>query len=773
MKRLLIVLFLIISSLVSARTYYVSPNGTDGPYPTRGTFENPWKSWHYAFNNTTRGDTCYFRGGVYPAYSTSIGAKINTTAVDGYIDNPTCFFAYPDDFAAGNYPVLDCYIRNTTNWFNIGVELSRCSHIYFKGLTVKNCRQFMPTNGNSGVGWYVWSESYSDRYITRDIRFENCVAHHTSGPGFKVQLSDSVYFINCDAFNCCDSLTAYDEGGNGGGYVVGGNRDNFDNANYSYAYLYGCRAWNCSDQGFAFNSAGQIVCEYSWSINNGNVPFATNTVRKGSGWKLWYSEAAKKNTIGVVQIIMRNCIGAYNAMYGINWTDGGSGEHNTYAETRAHVYNNFYYHNAYYVYNFTPGGAGHQNIYDGHTLDTVGLYDHVYYNNLSYVSGDERDLLEGIGPASSNNLFNVTGTPVNDLYFLSLDTTGMLGVGTRQKDGSLPETNFGKPAPGSPLIDAGIDVFGIGYNGEAPDIGWFESSSGSATPATPVYVSSIIQNATPSRLEMTYNLTLANIVPAASSFTVMVNSSARSITSVAISGNKVLLTLSNPVVYGDVVTVAYTKPASNTLQTTAGGQAATLSARQVTNNCTASGNQSPVVNISSPTKGTSFFAPATINITTVVSDPDGTISKVEFYNGNIKLFELTSTPYSYTWKDVGPGTYSLTAVATDNLNATTTSSAVEVVVVLATPVYDPDSEILNLYPNPNDGHFKIDLISRLPGNRNRVIIFSLAGKTVYDGTLDEGVYTKEIDLSGSAPGTYIFMITNDQNIVTAKKFIKN
>ena len=83
----------------------------------------------------------------------------------------------------------------------------------------------------------------------------------------------------------------------------------------------------------------------------------------------------------------------------------------------------------------------------------------------------------------------------------------------------------------------------------------------------PVYVSSVIENATPSRLEMTYNLTLANIVPAASAFTVTVNSSTRSVTSVAISGTKVLLTLASPVVYGDAVTIAYTKPTTNQLQT--------------------------------------------------------------------------------------------------------------------------------------------------------------------------------------------------------------
>jgi uncharacterized repeat protein (TIGR02059 family) len=102
--------------------------------------------------------------------------------------------------------------------------------------------------------------------------------------------------------------------------------------------------------------------------------------------------------------------------------------------------------------------------------------------------------------------------------------------------------------------------------------------------ANPVYVSSVITGTAPSVLEMTYDLNLANIVPEASAFTVFVNSAARTVSSVSISGTKVLLTLSSPVVAGEVITVAYTKPSSNPLQTTFGGQAASMSAQPVTNN---------------------------------------------------------------------------------------------------------------------------------------------------------------------------------------------
>jgi uncharacterized repeat protein (TIGR02059 family) len=106
-------------------------------------------------------------------------------------------------------------------------------------------------------------------------------------------------------------------------------------------------------------------------------------------------------------------------------------------------------------------------------------------------------------------------------------------------------------------------------------------------PPPPVFVSAVIENATPARLEINYNLTLANIIPSVSSFTVLVNSAERAVSSITISGTKVLLNLTSPVVYGNTVTVAYTKPDANPLQTAEGGQAATISAQTVTNSVSA------------------------------------------------------------------------------------------------------------------------------------------------------------------------------------------
>src|SRR5439155_932348 len=69
----------------------------------------------------------------------------------------------------------------------------------------------------------------------------------------------------------------------------------------------------------------------------------------------------------------------------------------------------------------------------------------------------------------------------------------------------------------------------------------------------------------------------------------------------------------------------------------------------------------PTVTITSPTNSATFTAPADITITATASDSDGTISKVEFFEGVIRLGETTNTPYSTVWSNVVSGSYLITA----------------------------------------------------------------------------------------------------------------
>ncbi len=93
-----------------------------------------------------------------------------------------------------------------------------------------------------------------------------------------------------------------------------------------------------------------------------------------------------------------------------------------------------------------------------------------------------------------------------------------------------------------------------------------------------------------------------------------------------------------------------------------------------TGQCAVSGNTPPAINITSPANSASYKAPATIAIAANANDADGSITKVEFYNGGTKLGEDASSPYSYNWTGVAVGAYTITATATDNRGATASQS---------------------------------------------------------------------------------------------------
>ncbi len=91
-------------------------------------------------------------------------------------------------------------------------------------------------------------------------------------------------------------------------------------------------------------------------------------------------------------------------------------------------------------------------------------------------------------------------------------------------------------------------------------------------------------------------------------------------------------------------------------------------------------NIKPTVQVTSPATGTSYTAPATITIAATAADSDGTIAGVAFYANGTPVGSAASAPYAFTWSNVAAGNYSITAAATDNSGATTTSSAVSVAV---------------------------------------------------------------------------------------------
>lgn len=95
---------------------------------------------------------------------------------------------------------------------------------------------------------------------------------------------------------------------------------------------------------------------------------------------------------------------------------------------------------------------------------------------------------------------------------------------------------------------------------------------------------------------------------------------------------------------------------------------------------TGPGNQAPTVSLTAPTAGGSYSVGANIAVSANAADSDGTIASVEFFRGGTSLGVDNAPPYTVTWNNATAGSHSFTAVAKDNLNATTTSAAVSITV---------------------------------------------------------------------------------------------
>ena len=69
-----------------------------------------------------------------------------------------------------------------------------------------------------------------------------------------------------------------------------------------------------------------------------------------------------------------------------------------------------------------------------------------------------------------------------------------------------------------------------------------------------------------------------------------------------------------------------------------------------------------------------------LTLTATATDTDGTVTKVDFFDGATLVGTATSAPYSVALTNVALGAHSYTAAATDNFGIVTTSTAINVIV---------------------------------------------------------------------------------------------
>ena len=464
MKGFLICMILSLSTLASARVYYVqdpayNENASD---MNAGTdIDRPWATWQKAFNTARAGDTVYFRGGTWYPRTDDYG---NVTIFDpqsghgsyGTYSNPICFVAYPPDVEQGNMPILNCIYTKPTTDNHVGLYIRDARYVEFKGLKITNVRSW-PLE--SGEMWCAGIMAYHFDHLS----LEHMTASYIGGAGILTMGHDTLYLINCDAHNNCDSLDVAMPGNDGDGFTI--MEDDAVTDTFKIAYISGCRTWNNSDDGFNISTKKQLDMHDCWSWGNGYLEGDAN------GFKMTYShmKTAWKRRL-------YNSISAYNENAG--FTDLNLNTHmGPFTE---------YYNNSTYKDGQGFGSSKGQEFDCSTDPATV-----IYRNNISFAS-------TGPSPASfkacdygyptyviqDHNTWVQTGdyfhTEANDDYavseneFASLDTAQLRWP--RKADGSLPDIDFMKlRTTGNDLVDGGIDV-GLSFYGSAPDLGAFENS---------------------------------------------------------------------------------------------------------------------------------------------------------------------------------------------------------------------------------------------------------------------------------------------------------
>lgn len=95
---------------------------------------------------------------------------------------------------------------------------------------------------------------------------------------------------------------------------------------------------------------------------------------------------------------------------------------------------------------------------------------------------------------------------------------------------------------------------------------------------------------------------------------------------------------------------------------------------------TATINAAPTIELTAPTAGEQGDAPATIIMSATALDSDDGVALVSFYVNGAAIASKSSAPYSFEWKEVAAGSYSIRAVAVDTRGATAASPAVTITV---------------------------------------------------------------------------------------------
>ena len=438
--RILLVFIFLNSFLLSAKEFYVAPQGNDA---NDGTLAKPLETIKRAQELASSGDVVYIRGGYYTMREEQIAQKKGIWAYVTKLDkNGISYLAYQNEI-----PVFD-YKNVKPKDCRVIAFMVQGDKIHIKGVEVV------------GVQVTIQKHTQSECFEVRGSNntLEQLKMHDNMAIGVYMLSGSNNLILNCDAYNNWDSVSEGGRGGNTDGFGCHLQKGSINNV------LRGCRAWFNSDDGFdLISNAEPVVIENCWAFYNG---YSAGFVGRadGNGFKAGgYGKGNRpyndimENYAPIPKNTIRFCLAVKNKQSGF------------YANH--HLEGNYWYNNTAYLNkrNYNMVNCLALNPTDFGT-DGPG-WNHEMVNNLGFeATSAELTDIDKSRCVLKNNYFDLK-VSVTKADFLSLDEK--LLMAPRQADGSLPNTDFLKLARASDLIDAGVNI-GFSFKGQAPDLGCFE-----------------------------------------------------------------------------------------------------------------------------------------------------------------------------------------------------------------------------------------------------------------------------------------------------------
>ena len=791
----IIALFLVCTHCSLANIYYVSISGSDNGDGSQG---NPWRTLRAAVSKVpaSQGHTIRLSGGIFVesgSFNVPPGVSIEGAGIDQtIIKAASSFYFNPGDpgfaldkflmtlnsagFSEGNQTIKNFTIDGDGKRLHGGIYVKNRNRIAIENVKVKE---------TNFCGIWIWDVKNS---TLRQINLVNCSWGSTGWASGALQLahleSVEISGLNIDE-NTGYGIKALSSGGNK------------------------ITRMKLHDSRISVNPVGK------W--NNGSAPNIAFEL-----WEVYLTDCEIYNTYMDNHLSLVNVqtpptggrsIRVHHNTFDLLERAGGHGYAIELSINDAEIDNNWIKGGSYGIAHWSPAYCANWSIHhntfhslsSGYPGDIVraqvsGLHNVKFYNNTVELMGSATINVIGLHAGSSsnidlkNNLIINSNTSYawfpNQLVFLEKGASvSGLNVGNNLLDklplGSVAGTytnnlqlnckitqSGARPNPyylpigGSPLVDAGVNV-GLPYQGSAPDIGAYEFKSAQA-PTNQLPAISITAPANNSKFSQGEGIMIsadASDKDGTVSKVEFYNGTA-----------KLGEDTSSPysLEWKNVEAGSYTITAKAIDNV---GGASTSSEVKV--EVIESINTLPLVSITSPANNTSFSKGETLLITADASDKDGTVTKVEFYNGNVKLGEDVTSPYGFEWKNVSEGNHTLTAKGFDNSGGSSTSSAVKIevtpkanglpTVAITSPAQNAkfaaaSSIIINATATDPDGNIaKVEFYNGTEKlGEDSSVPYSFTWSNVSAGSYS--LTAKAIDnLGGSVTSTAVTIVVNSTN----------